>query len=186
MSLLRSLLKRDWFVGLLLTLLFLVFAETGVFSGFDRQAYNLGTRISSAKEPHEDIVVVAIDDKSLQKLGAWPWSRDVLAQTTLTLTQAITFLNARAASGLLLAHLNHSGTASSVKISTSSWEKWCPSPWLCSRPSVPFSGSTVRCALLRHFSARPYACSMASVIAFFVCSRSRLPRGMRACTPLRS
>ena len=88
MSLLKSLLKRDWFVGLLITLLFLVFAETGAFSGFDRKAYKLGTRISSAKEPHEDIVIVAVDDKSLQKLGAWPWSRDVLAQTTLVLTQA--------------------------------------------------------------------------------------------------
>ena len=88
MSLLKTLIKRDWFVGLIIMLLFLVFAETGVFSGADRKAYNLGTRISSAKEPHEDIVVVAVDDKSLQKLGAWPWSRDVLAQTTLALTQA--------------------------------------------------------------------------------------------------
>jgi serine/threonine-protein kinase len=88
MSLLKSLLRRDWFIGLVITLLFLIFAETGVFSGFDRQAYNLGTRISSAKEPREDIVIVAVDDKSLQKLGAWPWSRDVLAQATLVLAQA--------------------------------------------------------------------------------------------------
>ena len=88
MSLLKSLLKRDWFIGLVITLLFLIFAETGVFSGLDRQAYNLGAKISSARDPHEDIVVVAIDDKSLQKLGSWPWSRDVLAETTLLLNRA--------------------------------------------------------------------------------------------------
>ncbi len=88
LSILRSLLQRDWFVGLVITLLFLILAETGVFSGFDQQAYNLGTRISSDRDPHEDIVIVAVDDKSLQKLGAWPWSRDVLAQATLLLSQA--------------------------------------------------------------------------------------------------
>ena len=88
MSLLKSLFRRDWFIGLVITLLFLAFAETGVFSSFDQQAYNLGTRISSARDPHEDIVIVAVDDKALQKLGAWPWSRDVLAQTTLVLAQA--------------------------------------------------------------------------------------------------
>ncbi|MDH3386725.1 MAG: CHASE2 domain-containing protein, partial [Gammaproteobacteria bacterium] len=59
-----------------------------MFSAFDRQAYNLGVKFSAAKEPHEDIVVVAVDDKSLQTLGAWPWSRDVLAETTQLLVKA--------------------------------------------------------------------------------------------------
>jgi len=84
----KSLIKRDWFVGLVITLLFLVLAETGSFAALDRQAYNLGVKFSAGKDPHEDIVVVAIDDKSLQKLGAWPWSRDVLAATTKLLGKA--------------------------------------------------------------------------------------------------
>ena len=86
MPLIKSLLKRDWFVGLVITLLFLLLAEAGWFSALDRQAYNLGTKFSANKAPREDIVVVAIDDKSLQALGAWPWSRDVLAETTHLLT----------------------------------------------------------------------------------------------------
>ena len=57
-------------------------------AAFDRQAYNFGTKFSAAKEAHEDIVVVAIDDKSLQALGAWPWSREVLAKTTRLLSRA--------------------------------------------------------------------------------------------------
>ena len=88
MPLIKSLLKRNWLVGLVITCLFLIFAETGMFSGIDRQAYNLGVKFSANKEPHEDIVVIAIDDKSLQTLGAWPWSRDVLAETTQLLTKA--------------------------------------------------------------------------------------------------
>ncbi len=88
MSLLKSLVKRGWFIGLAITLIFLIFSEADLFSALDRQAYNLGVRFSSAREPNESIVVIAIDDKSLQKLGAWPWSRDVLAETTRLLAKA--------------------------------------------------------------------------------------------------
>ena len=90
MSLIKSLTKHDWFIGLVITLLFLAFAEAGWFSSLDRMAYNLGVKFSSSKEPREDIVVVAIDDKSLQVLGAWPWSRDVIAETAQLLTRAKT------------------------------------------------------------------------------------------------
>ena len=88
MSLIKSLSKHDWFVGLIITLMFLAFAEADWFASLDRKAYNLGAKFSSSKDAREDIVVVAIDDKSLQALGAWPWSRDVIADTTQLLTRA--------------------------------------------------------------------------------------------------
>ncbi|RZV48190.1 MAG: CHASE2 domain-containing protein, partial [Pseudomonadales bacterium] len=84
----KSLLRRDWFIGLVVTILFLFLAEAGWMAVLDRQAYNVGVKFSATKEPHEDIVIVAIDDKSLQELGAWPWSRDVLAKTTRLLSRA--------------------------------------------------------------------------------------------------
>jgi len=84
----KILLRRDWFIGLVITILFLSLAETGWFAALDRQAYNFGVKFSASKEPHEDVVVVAIDDKSIQSLGAWPWSRDILARTTRLLTIA--------------------------------------------------------------------------------------------------
>ncbi|MCZ6471206.1 MAG: CHASE2 domain-containing protein, partial [Gammaproteobacteria bacterium] len=74
--------KSDWFVGLMITLMFLIFAETQLFESLDNQAYHLGVSFSSDKKASEDIVIIAIDDKSLQALGAWPWSRDVLAKIT--------------------------------------------------------------------------------------------------------
>ncbi len=88
MQLIKSLFSRNWFVGLVLTILFLFFTEAGWFSALDRQAYNLGVKFTGAKDPHENIVVVAIDDKSLQSLGAWPWSRDIIAKTTRLLSKA--------------------------------------------------------------------------------------------------
>ena len=82
MSLYKSLIRRSWFAGLALTLVFLLMAEFGVFAGLDREAYKLGARVATAREPHPDVLVVAIDDRSLETLGAWPWSRDVLAEAT--------------------------------------------------------------------------------------------------------
>ena len=89
MRLIKSLLKHNWFVGLVVTLLFLIASEAGWFAALDRQAYNLGVRFSANKEARDDIVIVAIDDKSLQELGAWPWSREVLAETTRLLSESL-------------------------------------------------------------------------------------------------
>jgi len=80
--------KRNWLPGLAIVMLFLLASEAGWFSALDRQAYNLGVRFSSSKDAHEDVVVVAIDDKSLAKLGAWPWPREVLAETALVIGRA--------------------------------------------------------------------------------------------------
>ena len=83
----KSLIKRDWFIGLVIMLLFLIVAEAGLFTALDRQAYDLGLQFTSSKEGHEDIEVIAIDDKSLRARGPWPWSRDVIAETTQLITR---------------------------------------------------------------------------------------------------
>jgi CHASE2 domain-containing sensor protein len=66
----KSKLKTDWFIGLLIMLSFWVISEFGLLNAFDHHAYNLGVQFSSEKDPHEDIVVIAIDDKSLRALRA--------------------------------------------------------------------------------------------------------------------
>ncbi len=68
--------------------LFLLVSEAGWLGALDRYAYHLGARYSSDLEAHDDIVVVAIDDKSLKTLGAWPWSRDKLAEATTKIAHA--------------------------------------------------------------------------------------------------
>lgn len=44
----------------------------------DRLAYDLQIR-NAQREPLEDIVIIAIDKYSLDRIGRWPWSRDVHA-----------------------------------------------------------------------------------------------------------
>lgn len=80
--------KTDWFIGLLVMLVFLLLADTAFVKKIEWQAYDLGVRFSSTKPASQDVVVVAIDETSLQELGAWPWPRDLLAEATRRLAAA--------------------------------------------------------------------------------------------------
>ena len=75
-------------IGLLVMLIFLLLSETPFMRSIEGYGYDLGMRFSSDKPAHEDIVVVAIDEKSMQALGTWPWSRDLLAQGTQQLAKS--------------------------------------------------------------------------------------------------
>jgi serine/threonine-protein kinase len=79
----EGLLKKDWFVALVFSLLFLV----GVINGaaflerLERIAYDAGIQ-SAQRHPGsaENIAIIAIDEESIQKIGRWPWPRSVLAE----------------------------------------------------------------------------------------------------------
>lgn len=46
----------------------------------DRTLYDGNLKLTMSKQPHEDILVVAIDEESLQGIADdWPWSRDIYA-----------------------------------------------------------------------------------------------------------
>ncbi len=84
----KSLWKKDWFIGLLLMLLFLLLANTRFIQSIEWLAYDMGLRFSSVKPANKDIVVVAIDDRSLHTYGAWPWPRTLLAEATRKLARS--------------------------------------------------------------------------------------------------
>ena len=81
--------KKDWLIGLLLILVFLMLANTRLIQSVEWKAYDLGLRFSSVKPANKDIVIVAIDDRSLQSLGAWPWPRNILAEATRKLARGM-------------------------------------------------------------------------------------------------
>src|SRR4051812_4445544 len=45
-------------------------------------------RLRGPLPPHPDVVVLAVDEKSVQKYGRWPWPRNVIADTLLKLHEA--------------------------------------------------------------------------------------------------
>lgn len=79
--------KSDWFVGLTISLIFLVLWSGGnaLLGSLERDAYDLGVRMSSA-DPGDKVAIIAVDDRSVQSLGRWPWSRDIHAQMIDKLT----------------------------------------------------------------------------------------------------
>jgi CHASE2 domain-containing sensor protein/tRNA A-37 threonylcarbamoyl transferase component Bud32 len=72
--------KSDRAAGLALSLLFLAawLSGNGLLQGLERDAYDLGVSFS-ARDPGDEIVVVAIDDDSIRNIGRWPWPRSIHA-----------------------------------------------------------------------------------------------------------
>lgn len=77
----KNVWKQDWFAGLLISLLFLLSANSDLLQSLERKAYDLGVT-ASRHNPGDKIAIIAIDDQSIANIGRWPWSRDVHAKMT--------------------------------------------------------------------------------------------------------
>src|SRR6266568_1507483 len=73
--------KKDWFLGLGVTLVLLFAGGSQLIQSLERSAYDWGVR-ASARAPSDKVAVIAIDDQSLSNIGRWPWSREVMAKMT--------------------------------------------------------------------------------------------------------
>lgn len=80
--------KKDWFVGAVVTLLFLVLGISDKFRDLDWWVYDIGVRFTAERAANDHVVVVAVDDAAIQELGSWPWPRDVVARLTDTIAAA--------------------------------------------------------------------------------------------------
>ena len=70
--------QKDWFVGLLVALVFFLGANSDLMQSLERKAYDLGI-LASSRTPSDKIAVIAIDDQSIANLGRWPWPREIHA-----------------------------------------------------------------------------------------------------------
>jgi len=79
---------REWGLLSVLLLGFLLLAQRGAwFERLDSGLYDI--RVSSSGRPvPSDIVILAIDESSLARIGRWPWSRNELARGIEQLTHA--------------------------------------------------------------------------------------------------
>ena len=71
--------QKDWFVGLLVALVFLMGAKSDLIQSLERKAYDLGV-LASSRTPSDKIAVIAIDEQSIANLGRWPWPREIHAK----------------------------------------------------------------------------------------------------------
>lgn len=71
-----------------IALFFLVTLGVGMFAGspFGKNATDRVYDVLRTTETRDEVVIIGIDDKSLQEFGAWPWNRSVFAQLQNVLT----------------------------------------------------------------------------------------------------
>ena len=73
--------KPEIFMGTAITLLFLVLSLVpgGFPERLELRYYDMRMGLRMAQGGEDDIVLVDIDDRSLQAIGRWPWPRSILA-----------------------------------------------------------------------------------------------------------
>ena len=71
--------SSDWFAGLLITIVIVFLSGTAPFQSLERGFYDWGVR-STDRQASDKVVVIAIDDQSINNLGRWPWPRDLHAE----------------------------------------------------------------------------------------------------------
>ena len=73
-----------------IVILNLTILKTGVLEYFDFKIYDVISNIVSInkKETNSSVVVIDIDEKSLEALGQWPWSRVVLAKLLYNISKS--------------------------------------------------------------------------------------------------
>ncbi len=86
-----SALHRWWVgpvLGLLASLALLPLSWTVVLQGFELKTVDARMRLRGAAPVAPEVVVCAVDRRSVARLGQWPWPRSVLAQLVRRLNQA--------------------------------------------------------------------------------------------------
>jgi eukaryotic-like serine/threonine-protein kinase len=81
--------KSDWFVGLVVAVLFIVGYLVGFppFQRIEQSAYDIGAS-ASIKPASNQIIILDIDDASIDRIGRWPWSRSIIADMINKLSAA--------------------------------------------------------------------------------------------------
>ncbi|MFH0947768.1 MAG: adenylate/guanylate cyclase domain-containing protein [Elusimicrobiota bacterium] len=69
-----------YLLGVLVIILILVLNFLGMFNLLEYKSYDFRLELRGQKNPTGEIVIAAIDEDSLDKLGRWPWDRSVHAK----------------------------------------------------------------------------------------------------------
>lgn len=135
----------------------LLLSWTTYFAQLNSAAYDFTLRLAGPITPTSPTVIVAIDEDSLTRIGAWPWSRENLAQL-LTRIEAgrprvVAFdmlLDDRKAEAGDVALANAITSAPAVVLATRLDSSHNPARWL--KPAAPFLAEHVH---LGHVHADP-------------------------------
>jgi len=74
--------------ALLVSFLYIQYLNTPIIEGIRNRAFDVYQKIDPREEaPQNPVAVIDIDEKSLARVGQWPWSRDIIAGLITQLTR---------------------------------------------------------------------------------------------------
>ncbi len=79
--------KSDWFFGVVVSIVVLILGNGQLLQGLERKAYDLGV-VATSRTPSDKVAVIAIDKQSIDNIGRWPWSREIMADMVEKLAAA--------------------------------------------------------------------------------------------------
>jgi serine/threonine-protein kinase len=79
--------KTDWFLGLVVSVVMLAAGGSDLLQSLERKVYDIGVGMAS-RVPSDKVAVIAIDKQSLDNIGRWPWSREIMADMVEKLAAA--------------------------------------------------------------------------------------------------
>lgn len=79
--------QSDKIAVLAVIFVWLIVGFLGFFQKFDLRLYDFFLGIRKPPEERNEILFVEIDNRSLDSLGSWPWSRDILANSLLRMKE---------------------------------------------------------------------------------------------------
>ena len=79
--------SSDWFLGIIISLAVFAISQLGLLEPVERLAYDIGMKLTT-RAANDKISIIAIDDKSIDQYGAWPWPRGLHAEMVQKLSRA--------------------------------------------------------------------------------------------------
>ena len=79
--------KINYVIAFVIFIFFLFFSFTKMAEKAEESFYDLGLRIKPEVVERDDILLLNVDDLAIEKVGSWPWSRDILADVLVRLRE---------------------------------------------------------------------------------------------------
>lgn len=79
--------RMDLFVPFIVVLVCGMLAFWGIFEGMEFRVYDIEVRAGRPVDKSEEILLIDIDDLSIDDVGVWPWSRDIVADILIRMKE---------------------------------------------------------------------------------------------------
>lgn len=78
---------RNIIIVIIVSLVWISLSGLGIFKKIDYRIYDFMLKLKPSPKSVENITFVNVDDQSINALGEWPWSRDVLADCLIRMKE---------------------------------------------------------------------------------------------------